>query len=251
MLLRRSIPLAAAAAGLITLTGCLSGSYDAAHTASLARYREAGDFQRLHAEPKPLAGGRLRMRVPKLFTKEVTDKPELLADLPGFAVTLQEALPLGDGGKMTAALSVWAPVDDASGLEEVKKKIVTAIQQQKDPGFKNASWANVDEARGGPSSWSVMSLDGQQPFERFGAGEQGVREIKSTDGTTRIWVAADPTNKVCAVLMWRVPQELSATIPVDDVASLVARTIEMKPAEQPAPPAADGAAAPAAAAKQP
>lgn len=249
----RAVALTAAGC-LLTATGCLSGSYDTAHTQSLSRYRDAGDFQRLHPEPKPLAGGRLRLRVPKIFTKESPEKPSVLDDLPGYCGTVQELLDAGDGAKMPASLSIWAPVDDASGLEDVKKRILTKIQTQKDPGFANPSWANVDEPRGGPSSWAVMTLQGQQPFDRLAAGEQAGKETKSTEGATRIWVAADPATKVCAVLMWRVPQELAGKVPLDDLTSLVARTVEMKPAEQQAAPAdAAPAAAPAEAAapKQP
>jgi len=246
--------LALAAAGcLLAGAGCLSGSYDAAHTQSLSRYRDSSDFQRLHPDPKPLADGRLRLRVPKIFTAELNEKPPILDDVPGYCVTAQAMLDAGDGAKMPASLSIWAPVDDASGLEDVKKRILTKVQAQKDPGFANPSWASVDEPRGGPSSWAVMTLQGQQPFDRFAAGPQGEKETKSTEGATRIWLAADATNKVCAVLMWRVPRELAGQVPLDDLTSLVARTVEMKPAEQPAAPAdaAPAAAAPDAAPRQP
>lgn len=241
----------AAAACLPLAAGCLSGSYDAAHTQSLGRYRDAGDLQRLHPEPRSLADGRLRLRVPKIFTTEKTDKPPLLGDLPGYRVTVQELLDAGDGAKMPATLSIWAAVDEASGLDDTKKQILTKIQAQKDPAFANPSWSTVDESRGGPSSWAVMTLQGQQPFDRLAAGEQAAKETKSTDGTTRIWVAADPASKVCTVLMWRVPRELAGQ--VDDFVPLVARTVEMKAAEQPAAPADAAPAAPAAGAapKQP
>jgi len=245
--------LVLAAGCLLMAAGCFSGSYDAAHTRSLSRYRDSSDFQRLHPEPKPLAGGRLRLRVPKIFTAEPKEKPPILDDVPGYCVSVQAILDAGDGAKMPALLSIWSPVDEASGLEDVKKRILTKVQAQKDPGFANPSWASVDEPRGGPSSWAVMALRGQQPFDRFAAGPQGEKETKSTEGATQIWVAADSTNKVCAVLMWRVPRELADQVPLDELTSLVARTVEMKPAEQPAAPAAaaPAAAAPAAGAPPP
>lgn len=237
---------------LIVAPGCLSGSYNEAHTKSVARYREAGDFQRLHREPKPLAGGRLSVRVPKLFTKENTDKPPLLEDLPGFCCTLQELIDTGNGGeKMPVNLTIWAPVDDAAGLEDVKKRISDTIKAQKDPAFADASWGNVDVPQARPSAWAVMSLQGQQPFERLAAGEQGVRETKSTEGTTKIWVAADPERKVCTVLMWRVPQEAVATVPLEVLAPLVVRTVEMKTVEPPAAAPAAAVAPPPAAAAPP
>lgn len=236
------------AACVLAIPGCLSGGYDTAYNASLDRYRAAGELQRLHAEPKRSAGDRLLVRVPKLFTKEKQDKPPFLDDLPGFFVTMEEVLPAGaTGEKMPASLSIWAALEDGSGIEDVKKRILAKIQAQKDPAFANASWNEVNVPRGEPSSWAVMNLQGQQPFDRFAAGEQGVRETKSTPGTTKIWVAADQASKVCTVLMWRVPEELAVSVPVDELGSLVAQTVQMKPAEQPPAAAADGAAAPPAA----
>jgi hypothetical protein len=225
---------------LLALAGCLAGSYNDAHSKSLTRYREAVELQRLHREPKVLAGGRLRVQVPKLFTAEIADKPPLLDDLPGFCVTLQELLAAGGGGeKMPVTLSVWAPADEAGGLEDVKKRISDKIKALKDPAFTAAAWGTVDIPQAKPSSWAVMTAQGQQPFERLAAGEKGVRETKSTEGTTKVWLGADPDSKVCTVLMWRVPQELAAAVSLDDLAALVARTVRMSPAEQPAAPAAD------------
>lgn len=226
---------------LLAAGGCLSGGYNEDLGKSVARYHEAGAFQQLHREPKPLAGGRLSVRVPKLFTKEVADAP-LIDDLPGASVTLSELLDAGGNGeKMPVTLSIWAAVDDASGVEEVKKRISDSIKGLKDPAFADAAWSNVDLPQGKPSSWAVMSIEGQQPFERLAAGERGIRETKSTEGTTTIWVAADTDSKVCTTLMWRLPKELAAAVSLGELSKLVARTVEMKAAEP--PPAPDGAAA--------
>lgn len=245
------LSVALVAGCLLAAGGCFSGTYDDAHTKSLSRYRDAGDLQRLHPEPKSLADGRLRLRVPKIFTKEQTEQPPILDDLPGFRVTVQEFFDAGDGAKMPATLSIWAALDEAAGLDDTKKLILTKIQAQKDTAFANPSWSTVDEPRGGPSSWAVMTLQGQQPFDRLAAGEQSAKETKSTEGTTRIWVAADPASKVCTVLMWRVPRELAGQ--VDDLVPLVARTVDMNTAGPPAAPADAAPAAPAAdaAPKQP
>jgi len=40
------------------------------------------------------------------------------------------------------------------------------------------------------------------------------------------------------VLVWRVPQELAADVPVNELASLVSRTVEMMPEPKAAPAAA-------------
>jgi hypothetical protein len=94
------------------------------------------------------------------------------------------------------------------------------------------------------AAWSVLTLDGPQPFDRV---NNGVNETKNTSGETQIWVASDPETKVAVVLVWRVPQELAATVPLANLAGLVARTVEFEALAEPAPAAAaPPAAAPAA-----
>ena len=243
-MMRRCVQIAAI--GLLVVPGCMSGSYNEDFRASLERYREAGDFQRLHQEPKALAGDRLLLRVPKLFTSEDAtgdkerSKPPFLKDFPGFCVAY-EALLNADGAQSPAALSVGAMTDKESGLEDIKKRILGQVQ--KEASFAKASWAEMEvrPVGGGTVPWWLLKLDGQQPFDRLNTG---VTESKNTNGETQIWVASDADTKVSAVLVWRVPQELAATVPLSELAGLVARTVEFKAA---ADPAAAAAPAPAAA----
>jgi hypothetical protein len=103
---------------------------------------------------------------------------------------------------------------------------------------------DVQPTAGGPSAWSVLKLVGPQPFDRV---NNGIPESNNTEGETQIWVASDPGTKVSAVLVWRVAQERAATVQLEELAGLVARTIEFKAAAEPAA----AAVAPAAAAPVP
>ena len=245
--MHRSLLLAAI--GLVAAAGCLSGSYDEAFSGSLQRYRQDGEFQRLHRDPKELAGGRLRLRVPKLFQEEDAtgenerSKPPFLMDFPGFCVAYQSLLD-ADGAKSPVVLSVGALADKESGLEDLKKRILNQVQ--KEQAFAKAAWA-VPEGKSDPAgktAWIVLKLMGPQPFDRV---NNGVTEPKSSEGETQVWASSDPETKVAAVLVWRVPKELSETVPLAELAGLVARTVEFKPAAEPAPAGAAPDGAPAAA----
>jgi len=245
-MMRRSVQLAAI--GLIAASGCFSGGYDTDYRSSLQRYRQEGEFQRLHQQPKALAGNRLVLRVPKPFIDEdpVGDKklskPPFLKQFPGFLIAVSESPKEVGGAQSPAVLSVGALTDKASSLEDIKKDILNQVQ--KEASFAKAAWAAVEvqPAAGGKVPWWVLKLAGPQPFDRV---NNGIPESNNTEGETQIWVASDPDTKVSAVLVWRVPQERATTVPLEELAGLVARTVELKAAEEPAPAAA--AQAPAAA----
>jgi len=234
-----------AAIGLLAASGCLSGGYDTDFRGSLQRYRQDGEFQKLRPTPHVLADQRLSLRIPKLFDQEDSvgdkerSKPPFLKDFPGFRVAF-EKLENSDGGKLPVVLSVGALTDKESGLDELKKKILNQVQ--KEASFAKKTWAPVEGQPevGGGAAWSVLKLDGQQPFDRV---NNGVNETKNTAGETQIWVASDPETKVATVLVWRVPEELAATVQLSDLAGLVARTVEFRPLAEPAPAAAEAAPA--------
>ena len=244
--MRRSVQLAAI--GLIAASGCFSGGYDADYRSSLQRYREEGEFQQLHQEPKALAGGRLRLRVPKALGIEDpvgeknVPKPPFLKEFPEFAMALSEE-PKGDAAKSQAVLFLGALTDNGSSQEEIKKKILNQVQ--KEASFAKAAWSAVDvqPISGGTVPWSVLKLVGSQRFDRI---NNGIPESNNLDAETQIWVASDTDKKGSAVLVWRVPQERAATVPLEKLAGLVARTVEFEAAAEPAA-AAAAAAAPEAA----
>ncbi|MFM9195681.1 MAG: hypothetical protein ACKOWG_08070, partial [Planctomycetia bacterium] len=243
IVMRRLFELASlvAALGGLAMSGCLSGGYDADFRTSLGRYRQDGELQRLRATPHALAQDRLTLRVPKLFQAEdVTgetprSKPPFLQDFPGFQVAFESLLE-AEGAKLPVVLSVGVLADQESGLEDIKKRILNQVQ--KEAAFAKAAWgvAEGQPDSGGKTSWTVLKLVGQQAFDRIVAGNP---ETKNTEGETQVWVASDSDSKVSAVLVWRVPQELAANVALNELAGLVAKTVEFRPAQ-----AAPAAAAP-------
>lgn len=234
-------------AGICTLlAGCLSGGYDADLKSSLERYRSDGQFQRLRPEPHRLADDRFVLRVPKLFESENADAskgrstPPFLKDLPGFRIAF-EAMIAAEGTKLPAVLSVGVLTDKDAALEEVKRRILEQVR--KEPAFAKEAWAVDAQPAGVATAWAVLKLRGPQPFDRETGG---ITERKNTDGETQIWTAADPDKKVVAVLVWRVPQELTAAVPLEELPALVMRTVEFKELVAPVDNAAPDAAKPAA-----
>jgi len=226
-----------AAVGLLAASGCYSGSYDEAYSKSLVRYRQESEFQRLHEEPKKLPGGRLLLRVPKLFDKEDSDgkeewsKPPILGNFPGTRVGYRWLRDLNNE-KLPATLTVWAVTDDELSLDGINTLIRDAVR--KEPAFTTVEWQQVEtQANGdGKPAWGMLKLEGQQPFERIIANNP---EEKSSEGETQIWVSSNPESKVSAVLVWRIPQELAADVLLNELAPLVARTVELLPEAKPAP----------------
>lgn len=246
----RSIHLLAAV-GMLAASGCLSGSYDEAYRSSLQRYRQDAQFAQLNKEPHKVADDRLTLRAPKLFKDEdrkgekERSKPPFLKDFPGFRIAFESLLE-AEGTQLPVGLSVGALTDKESGLDEIKKKILSQVQKQ--ATFAKSAWGAAEGPTGpaNQASWSILKLRGAQPFDRIVAGNL---EKKNTAGETQIWVTADLEAKVAAVLVWRVPEELASKVPLDELAGLVASTVEFQSAAEPAPAAAaDPAKAPAPAA---
>jgi hypothetical protein len=236
-----------AVTAVVAAGGCSSGRYDTDFAASGERHRMAAAFQRLHAEAKDVGDGRVLLRVPKLFTEEDAKgekswaKPPFLKDLPGFRTAFGTQIEAG-GAKLPVSLSVGVLADDQFAPEDTKRAILNAVK--KEPAFAKAAWAVPDGIvpPDGQLPWAVLDLPGPQPFERIVAGNP---EDKATDGTTQIWVAAHPAQKVSAVLVWRLPAELAGQVPLAELAGLVARTVVTKPVLEPAAAPAPAAAPPA------
>jgi hypothetical protein len=70
----------------------------------------------------------------------------------------------------------------------------------------------------------VLTLDGNQPFDLVDAGSP---VEKRQPGITEIWVSAEPRQKSCVVLGWRVPKDVAATVPVAALAPLTARSVQI------------------------
>ncbi|NCY02541.1 MAG: hypothetical protein EBX36_06415 [Planctomycetia bacterium] len=216
---------------LLLMSGCSSGAYDQAHRESIARYVEDSRFQRLHKEPQTLADGRLSLRVPKLFSEQddkgdkERSKPPFLKDFPGYRVA-HKALVEAGGVKLPVVLTVGALLDAESVPDAIKKRLLDQVQKEK--AFAKAAWP---AAAGGDASWTVLKLAGEQPFDRV---KNDGTETRSDDGETQIWLASDPETKVSVILVWRLPAALAPTVPLDELADLVSRTVQVMPAAEPA-----------------
>lgn len=221
--------------GLIAAAGCLSGQYDNDFVASLDRHRQEAAFQQLVPAAQEIGGGRLTIRPPRALLDQDDAcakpwaKPPFLAALPGFAVAY--GLPTGQEPKVHATLSVAVPTDKDGGLEDLKKTILQQVQTV--PAFAKAkpAWESAEALPAGGPPWSVLTLKGPQPFVHL---KDDKPTTASLAGETQIWLAADTTTKTAAVLVWRVPQEAAASLPVAELAPLVARKVEFRAAAEPA-----------------
>lgn len=221
--------------GLTGGSGCLSGAYDKDFAASLERHRQEAAFQKLVPAVQERAGGRLGIRPPRAL-KEQDDagsqpwaKPPFLADLPGFAAAYGLAVPDGET-QVHGVLTVWVPTDKESGLEDIKKTLQQKLQAV--PAFAKAkpTWATAEGGGGGPQ-WSVLTFQGKQPFVQLKGDKPATVDL---DGETQVWLAGDGATKTAAVLVWRVPQAGQASVPLAELAPLVARKVEFRAVAEPA-----------------
>ncbi len=225
--------------GLTGAAGCLSGTYDKDFAASLDRHRQEAAFQKLVPVAQERAGGRLVIRPPRALKEQDVPgsqppwaKPPFLDDFPGFAAAYW--LPVVDGDTTVhAVLTVWVPTDKESGPEEVKKMLQQKLQSV--PTFTKAkpTWAPAQGLPGGGLEWSVLSFAGKQPFVQV-TKEKDKPVTADLDGETEIWLASDAAMKIAAVLAWRVPDTAKASVPVAELAPLVARKVEFRAAAEPA-----------------
>ena len=68
----------------------------------------------------------------------------------------------------------------------------------------------------------MLTLEGDQPFELVDSGNPVEKRLP---GVSEIWVSAEPKQKSCVVLAWRVPAEVAAGIPLASLAPLTARPV--------------------------
>lgn len=216
-------------------SGCLSGRYDADFQASLERHRQDAVFRQLAPAAQERAGGRLLLR-PPIDMKEQDDagsqpwaQPPFLRDFPGFATAYGVPVRQGDA-TVRAVLTVWAPTDKESGLDDLKKSIQQKLQAV--PAFASAkpNWTPADGLPAGGLQWSVLAFEGKQRFVQIQNDKPTEVDL---DGKTEIWLAADAATKTAAVLVWRVPETAAASVPVEQLAPLVARKVELKAAAEP------------------
>jgi hypothetical protein len=217
--------LVLAACGL-ACCGCSSGAYEREYAARLEAYTTGAEFAPLNPEPSGVADGRVTFRLPKQIVDQLPDPkeaaPAFLRDIPGLAAAYRGRLPVGPT-QYPVVLLVGAVPPAQRRRDDVKQAILEQVRG--DESFRKAAWGKsrqIDDAAGQPRTWDVLTLEGEQSFELLDAG---VAVDKRRPGLTEIWVSAEPKQKTCVVLAWRVPEELAATVPLDTLAPLTARTV--------------------------
>jgi hypothetical protein len=217
-----------AACGLL-IGGCSSAGYDREHAERLRAYGGAAEFAPLATEPTPCAGGAATLRLPREFVDQIDDPklatPPFLRDVPGFAAAYRVMRPVGTT-QVPVMLIVWVVPTAERRRDEVKRSILEQVRG--DESFDKATWAReprqVQDAAGQARTWDVLTLDGNQPFDLVDAGSP---VEKRQPGITEIWVSAEPRQKSCVVLGWRVPKDVAATVPVAALAPLTARSVQI------------------------
>lgn len=240
----RIIPCLAAALAIASgAGGCSSGRYDAELAGRLEEYRFASAFAALNPEATWLPGTRVGMRLPRQLLTPVAPEqvarlvPPFVADFP-VRVATYEALLESNARRSPASLTVGVVPRGERQAADVEKAILDQVRA--DGSFGQVSFrkgVTVAPVAGGPSAWHVLSLRGEQLFESLVADNP---ESKRRPGICEIWVSAEPRQDMCVVLAIRVPEDVAGMLdqPPAVLAELVARSVEIAPANPQQAPAA-------------
>lgn len=207
--------------------GCSSSAYDREHAERFRAYGSAAEFAPLANESTALADGAVSLRLPREFRDQVDDvkeaTPAFLRDFPGFVAAYRSMRTEG-GTQFPVAVVVGVVPAAERRREDVKRTILAQVRA--DESFQKAAWdekpRQVQDDAGQPRAWDVLTLDGDQPFELVSAGSP---VEKRQAGVTEIWVSAEPRQKACVVLAWRVPKDVAGAVPLATLAPLTARTV--------------------------
>lgn len=213
--------------GLIA-AGCSSAGHDRDYAERLQAHATASEFAPLQAEATNAAGGRLVIRLPREFVKQIDDRqegtPPFLRDFPGFIAAYTGQRSVGTTQYPVSLIVGTVPVAERR-REDVKQAILEQVRG--DESFRKAAWdkpRQVADVSGQPRTWDVLTLDGEQPFELV---DNNLSVEKRRPGVTEIWLSAEPKQKACVVLAWRVPQEVAGAFAIATLAPLTARTVSV------------------------
>lgn len=224
---RAAAPALLAACGLLA-AGCSSAGHDRDYAERLQSYARATEFAPLQAQATNAAAGRLAIRLPKEFVDQIDElqegTPPFLRDFPGFVAAYRGRRTVGTTQYPVSLVVGTVPAAERR-REDVKQAILDQVRG--DESFRKAAWGKprqVEDVAGTPRTWDVLTLDGEQPFELIDGGSP---VEKRRPGVTEIWVSAEPKQKACVVLAWRVPAEVAAAVPLATLAPLAARTVSI------------------------
>ena len=224
----RWIVMAVACGGMC---GCSSSAYDAAYMKRVADRRLAGEFAALGPTATAVADGRAALRLPTVLATQLDGSetparsvPPFLRDFPGFAAAYEAQVDAPDG-RFPVVLTVGL----VPATDRAKEKVAEAIlgQVRADEEFGKAAWRkgqSLDDQSAALGKWDVLELEGPQPFS---VTKADITAEKRLPGTTAIWLSAEPGQKACVILAWRVPDDVAASLPVPKISQLTARTVRL------------------------
>lgn len=235
----------------IAVAGCSSGAYDADYAKALASLKTRAEFSKLQDAPLELADGRVKLHPPKslpdLLTAERADpraappegdskeeprpidprrlRPPFLEDFPGFVGAYEAAFDSGPF-KVPVALTVGSVPTAERKEPQVAAHLVD--QAKKHEGFakEGFTWESRDlvDRGGAKRTWKVLRLHGSQSIIRWDGGKAS--EEVPVEATCEIWLSAAADQEHCTVLVWRVPDDVKEKFSLEEVAPLVARSVE-------------------------
>jgi hypothetical protein len=227
----RARRVAGVVAALALVCGCSASNYDAEYAKRIGEYRVAGEFARLRPTPTIVGGGIAELRLPTLLVNQLDgteeskrSTPPFLRDFPGFAAAYEATCSVRDE-QFPVVLTVGVVPTTERRKDEVEDTILQQVRAGGD--FDKPAWQKGRElvdAAGVARKWDVLELVGQQPFDVIKAG---VTTSNRQDGTTEVWVSADPAQKACVVLAWRVAQAAAGSLPLPELSTLTARTVRV------------------------
>jgi hypothetical protein len=224
----RWIVVAVACGGIC---GCSSSAYDAAYTKRVGEHRVAGEFAPLRPTAMAVADGRAELRLPTILVNQLDGSetparavPPFIRDFPGFAVAYEAQVDATDG-RYPIVLTVGV----VPAADRPKEKVAEAIlaQVRADEEFGKATWRkgqSLGDESAALGKWDVLELKGPQPFQ---VTKADITAEKRLPGTTEIWLSAEPGQKACVILAWRVPDDVAASLPVPKISQLTARTVRL------------------------
>jgi hypothetical protein len=211
--------------------GCTSADYDAAYEQRVADHARAAEFVALRPDGVAVAEGRAELRLPAILTDQLDGSetprrstPPFIAEFPGFTAAYEGQVDATDG-RFPVVLTVG--LVPAAERQKAAEAILRQVRQ--DEEFKQAVWSKGRELADESAAirkWDVLDLKGSQPFQ---VTKADITAEKRLPGTTAVWLAADPGQKACVILAWRVPDDALGKLPLPEMAELTARTVRMLP----------------------
>jgi hypothetical protein len=222
---------------LALLASCSSATYNEAYERRLVEFREAAAFSALERHPLRIEDLALSLRPPKGWSQARVNAavPEWLPQTLKLRRVAEGTIAVG--GDLYPASLFAATRDDQPAY--VERELEAAARRGQGTNQSTLRWLNP-EARSttaGPSVWRASSFSREDTVSVSGA--TGTRPI-AMQVHCEAWISADIDQKRCVVLVWLVPMPAAGAfeLPFEDLAALVARTVDGFRDESPFPPSA-------------